>query len=235
MRIAWAITGAGHLIKESYEALLKLKNNNPDMKVTIFISGAGYEVLKMYGLFDLLNDISPGGYMEEIFLEKDQGYSCPKIGRFLMDKYDALVVTPVTSNSIAKIAHGIADTLVTNVVPQAVKGSVPVYVVPVDISGVIHSELPFNIDRDICKQCDICLPRVQCPEQAITDEPQVELLLCNGCGNCVELCQHGAVKGGEVILRVRDLDSMNVRILKELDEITVLDHPKDIMGIARTK
>jgi dihydromethanopterin reductase (acceptor) len=169
--------------------------------------------------------------MEEIFLEKDQGYSCPKIGRFLMDKYDALVVTPVTSNSIAKIAHGIADTLVTNVVTQAVKGSVPVYVVPVDISGVIHSELPFNIDRDICKQCDICPPRDQCSEQAITDEPQIDLLLCNGCGNCVKLCLHGAVKGGEVILRVRDLDSRNVRILKELNEITVLDHPKDILEI----
>jgi dihydromethanopterin reductase (acceptor) len=231
MRIAWAITGAGHFIKESYEVLLKLKNNNPDMKVTIFISGAGYEVLKMYGLFDSLNKISPGGYMEEIFLEKDQGYSCPKIGRFLMDKYDVLVVTPVTSNSIAKIAHGIADTLVTNVVTQAVKGSVPVYIVPVDISGVIHSELPFNIDRDICKQCDICPPGDQCPKQAITDEPQIELLLCNGCGICASLCQYDAIKGGEVVLRVRDLDCKNVQILKELDEITVLEHPEDIMGI----
>jgi dihydromethanopterin reductase (acceptor) len=103
--------------------------------------------------------------------------------------------------------------------------------VPVDISGVIHSELPFNIDRDICKQCDICPPGDQCPKQAITDEPQIELLLCNGCGICASLCQYDAIKGGEVVLRVRDLDCKNVQILKELDEITVLEHPEDIMGI----
>jgi dihydromethanopterin reductase (acceptor) len=228
MRIAWAITGAGHFIKESYDVFAKLKARNPDIKVTIFISGAGEEVLKMYGLFGSLERIAPGGYMEEIFLEREQGYSYPKIGRFLMDKYDCLIVTPVTSNTVAKITHGIADTLVTNVVTQAVKGSVPVYVVPVDISGVIRSELPYNIDRDLCRKCDDCPAMNLCPNHAITNEPQIDLLLCDGCGNCEQLCQYGAIKGGKVELKVRDLDCRNVKILRELDEITVLEHPFDI-------
>lgn len=231
MRIAWAITGAGHYLEESFQVFKKLKQDRPDLKVTIFISGAGEEVLKMYGLFDQLNSISPGGYMEEIFLETDQGWSYPKVGRFLMGKYDHLILTPATSNTVAKITHGIADTLVTNAVTQAVKGSVPVHIVPVDVAGVVRSELPYNIDRDICVKCDECVPLDKCPELAITDEPQIDLLLCNGCGICVELCQFGAIKGGEVELKVRDLDSRNVQMLRGLDEITVLDDPFDIFEI----
>jgi len=68
MRIAWGITGAGHYISESYEVFRKLKQQYPDLKVSIFISGAGEEVLKMYGLFGSLDSIAPGGYMEEILL-----------------------------------------------------------------------------------------------------------------------------------------------------------------------
>jgi dihydromethanopterin reductase (acceptor) len=231
MRIAWAITGAGHYIKDSYDVFRKLKTGMPDLKVSIFISGAGEEVLKMYGLFDRLDSIAPGGYMEEIFLESDQGWSYPKVGRFLMGKYDHLVVTPATSNTVAKITHGIADTLVTNAVTQAVKGGVPVHVVPVDVAGVVRSELPYNIDRDICMNCEPCPPRDECPEEAITGEPQINLLLCNGCGICVKVCKYDAIKGGEVELKVRDLDSKNVQVLRGLEEITVLDHPNDILEI----
>lgn len=231
MNIGWAITGAGHFLKESFEVFRTLKNTNPDVKITIFISGAGEEVLKMYGLFDRLDTVAPGGYMEEIFLESDQGWSYPKVGRFLTGKYDHLVVTPATSNTVAKIAHGIADTLVTNAVTQAVKGSVPVHVVPVDVAGVVRSELPYNIDRDICMDCDPCPPRDECPAEALTAEPQIDLLVCNGCGICIRLCRYGAIKGGEVTLKVRDLDSKNVQMLRGLDEITVVDHPASILEI----
>jgi len=231
MRIAWGITGAGHYISESYEVFRKLKQQYPDLKVSIFISGAGEEVLKMYGLFGSLNSIAPGGYMEEIFLEKDQGKSYPKVGRFLMDKYDHLIISPATSNTVAKITHGIADTLVTNAVTQAVKGSVPIHIVPVDIAGVVRSKLPYNIDRDLCQNCEDCPSGNECPNQAFTDEPQIDLLLCDGCGNCVDICTYGAIKGGEVELRIRGIDNRNVRILRELDEITVLDDPYAILEI----
>jgi dihydromethanopterin reductase (acceptor) len=231
MRIAWGISGAGHYLSESYEVFRKLKQRYPDMKVSIFISGAGEEVLKMYGLLGSLDSIAPGGYMEEIFLEKDQGKSYPKVGRFLMGKYDHLIISPATSNTVAKITHGIADTLVTNAVTQAVKGSVPVHIVPVDIAGVVRSELPYNIDRDLCQNCEDCPPKNECPKQAFTDEPQIDLLLCDGCGNCVDICTYGAIKGGEVELRIRDIDSRNVQILRGLDEITVLDDPYAILEI----
>ncbi|MDL5502694.1 MAG: flavoprotein, partial [Candidatus Methanoperedens sp.] len=152
--------------------------------------------------------------------------SFPKAGRLLLKKYDALVLTPATSNTIAKLAYGIADTLVTNAVAQAVKGNVPVYIVPVDIEGHIESKMPFFIDREICKRCEICLPVRKCPNKAITD--QIDLLKCNGCGLCVKLCSYGAITGGLTRIKVRDVDSKNVKILDELEGITILNHPRKV-------
>ncbi len=42
------------------------------------------------------------------------------------------LVSPVSANTIAKIAHGIADTLITNCVAQAIKGGQNVYMFPSD-------------------------------------------------------------------------------------------------------
>lgn len=193
------------------------------MKVTSFVSRAAEEVIKMYGLENDLLDISGGSYLEERFYEREQGSSFPKAGRFLLNKYDALVVTPATSNTIAKLAYGIADTLVTNAVAQAVKGNVPVYIVPVDIEGHIESKMPFFIEREICMKCEFCPPMRDCPNKAITD--QIDLLRCNGCGICVKLCSYGAIRGGVTKIKVRDVDSKNVKILGELEGITILNRP----------
>jgi dihydromethanopterin reductase (acceptor) len=229
MRIAWGITGAGHLLRESFDVFKKLKETAADLKVTAFVSRAGEEVIHMYGLADELSGISPGGYLEERFFEREQGASIPKAGRFLLKKYDCLIVSPATSNTTAKIAYGIADTIVTNAVAQAVKGGVPVYIVPVDIAGTIESEMPFFIDRDICMRCEICPPAENCPQNAITD--QIDLLKCNGCGVCLRFCSYGAIRGGLARLKVRDVDAKNVGILRELEGITVLDHPRSISSM----
>lgn len=224
MRIAWGITGAGHFLRETFEVFKKLKETTPDLKVTAFVSRAGEEVIRMYGLADRLSGISPGGYLEERLFE--QGASNPKAGRFLLQKYDALVVSPATSNTAAKIAYGIADTIVTNAVAQAVKGGVPVFIVPVDITGTIESKTPFSVDREICMKCELCPPAENCPERAVAD--QIDLLRCSGCGLCVKLCSYGAIRGGTAKLKVRDVDSRNIGILRELEGITVLDHPQSI-------
>lgn len=229
MKIAWGITGAGHFLRESFEILKNLKESNPDMKVTSLVSRAGEEVVRMYGLEKDLSLISCGSYLEEIFLESGQGASVPKTGRLLLGKYNALIVSPATSNTTAKLAYGIADTLVTNAVAQAVKGSMPVYIVPVDIAGSIDSRMPFFIDREICMKCEVCPPRDKCRMDAITD--QIDLLKCSGCGICVSLCSYGAIRGGMVKLKVRDVDAKNVRLLRELEGITVLETPQMIFDI----
>ena len=226
MKLAWGITGAGHFLRESVEVFKKLKKSTPYLKVTTLVSLAGEEVVRMYGLENDLNFISDGSYLEEIFLESGQGASVPKTGRFLLGKYDALIISPATSNTTAKIVCGIADTLITNAVAQASKGGVPVYIIPVDIAGDIESRMPFFIDREICRRCEICPPADKCPEHAIND--QIDLLKCSGCGICVKLCSYGAIRGGLVKLKVRDIDAKNVRLLRELEGVTVLETPQMI-------
>ena len=49
MRIAFAFTGAGHLLRESVQVAVKLAKQH---EVTVFLSGAAEEVLKMYGLYE---------------------------------------------------------------------------------------------------------------------------------------------------------------------------------------
>jgi dihydromethanopterin reductase (acceptor) len=227
--LAWGITGAGHYLLESYNTFAEYKNKNPECKINIFISRAGEEVLHMYGLFERLREIATGEYLEEIFLEREQGWSYPKVGRFLLKKYDALIITPATSNTVAKMAYGIADTLISNAVAQAVKSGTPVYVVPVDIAGTVRSELPYMLDRIACHSCEPCPPREKCPEKAINE--QIDLLKCTGCGICIPLCNYNAISGGEVELRVRDVDVRNVKILRGCEDITVLEHPSDILEI----
>ncbi len=226
--IAWGITGAGHFLGSSFRIFKQLKSEY-DVRVSTFLSSAAEEVVRMYGLEKEMEIISCGGYLEEIFPETCQGKSWPKTGRFLLDKYEALVVSPATSNTVSKIAHGTADSLVSNAVAQAVKGNVPVYVVPVDIAGVVISELPYGIARELCRKCEPCPPRDNCPNNAITD--QIDLLKCDGCGICKELCNFNAIKGGPVELKVRDIDAKNVDIIRELEGITVLERPEAIKAI----
>lgn len=218
-------------MRESFDVLKKLKEEREDLKITTFISRAAEEVINMYGLHNDLNSLSDGHYLEECFIETEQGASFPKTGRFLLNRYEALIVTPATSNTIAKLTTGIADTLVTNAVAQAIKGNVPVYIVPVDIEGHIDSRMPFFIDREICMRCEFCPPSRECPNSAITD--QIDLLKCNGCGICVSLCSYGAIRGGLARIKVRDIDARNVKMLGELEGITILNHPKKILEFIR--
>jgi len=229
--LAWAITGAGHYLVESFDAFKRVKEENPEIRITIFASQSAEEVLRMYGLFDELVNIAGGDYLEEVFLESEQGRSSPKVGRFLLNKYDTLFVTPTTSNTVAKIVHGIADSLPTNAVAQAVKGDVPVYIVPVDIEGTIRSKMPYTIDREVCAMhhCDICTPEVVCPNAAI--DSQIDLLKCDGCGACAPACPHGAIRGGYAELKVRDVDMRNTAELAEMEGIEVLRNPVDVVSV----
>ncbi len=226
MNIVWGVTGAGHFLKESYEVSKTLAQKH---QITTFVSRAGEEVLRMYGLLDKLAGISSGEYLEEIFLESEAGKSFPKTGRFLMRRYDALVISPATSNTVAKIVHGVADSLITNVVAQANKSETPVYIVPVDISGETESPLPYHIDRELCKKCDVCPPKDACPEHAISD--QIDLLKCTGCGVCIDLCPYDAIMGGDVRIKIRDVDIRNVEALRSMNGINVLEHPSEILTV----
>ncbi len=232
LHIAWGVTGAGHFLKESYATMAEIRKEGHD--VTTFLSRAGEEVSRMYGLFDDLKTISDGSYLNEIFLDSEQGASFPKIGRFNLKRYDLFVLSPATSNTVAKIAFGIADTLVTNCAAQAMKSGVPCYVVPVDQEQDVVSEMPYTIDRTKCEDCESCPPHEACPNDAI--DVQIDLLRCQGCGTCVDLCPRGAISGGSPVpVSVRKVDARNTRMLAEMENVTVFDRPRSMIQAIKNR
>jgi len=60
-----------------------------------------------------------------------------------MRKYEFLLIAPATSNTVAKIANSIGDTLLTNAAIMSLKAFVPVYIAPTDYEeGVVYTKLP---------------------------------------------------------------------------------------------
>jgi len=136
IRIAWGITGCGDYLKESLDIMKELtKEHNLDVRV--FLSRAGETVVKWYRLFNELKTNFPKTYLEKSpnvpFL----------VGDLQLGKYDFLIIMPSTSNTVAKIASGISDTLLSNAAAQAMKANVPVYIYPADQKkGDIVTDLP---------------------------------------------------------------------------------------------
>lgn len=128
-RIAWGITGAGHYLSSCISLILNLQ------KTDVFLSKAGKEVLQFYGWFEQLS--SSGRSLIE-----DVGASSMPVTGLYTGKYDLVVIAPVSSNSIAKMAHGIADNLITNLFAHAGKCRIPTILLPSDSSGDVLSVTP---------------------------------------------------------------------------------------------
>lgn len=133
-RLAWAITGSGHYLRESLAILKTLKN------VDVFLSKAAAEIIRQYGFEELLINTGHRVY-------QDKTASSVPVELFYEGKYHALVIAPATSNTIAKMAYGFSDSLVTNLYTQAGKTRVPSIVFACDTapevgSSFIESEAP---------------------------------------------------------------------------------------------
>ncbi len=111
-RLAWAITGSGHCLRESLEVLQSIEN------VDIFLSKAASEIIKQYGFQAQLDATGHKIY-------QDKTASSVPVELFYEGKYHTLVIAPATSNTIAKMAYGFSDSLVTNLYAQAGKTRVP--------------------------------------------------------------------------------------------------------------
>ena len=106
--LAWAITGSGHYLRESLAVLQTLEN------VDIFLSKAASEIIKQYGFQAQLDATGHKVY-------QDKTASSVPVEGFYAGKYHTLVIAPATSNTVAKMAYGFSDSLVTNLYAQAGK------------------------------------------------------------------------------------------------------------------
>ena len=97
-----------------------------DISITVMLSKEGEAVVKWYKQWDYLKET-----VKRVHPERT-----PNIpffaGALQIGKYDLFIVSPVSANSVAKIVCGIADTLITNCVAQAIKGGVTAHIFPSD-------------------------------------------------------------------------------------------------------
>jgi archaeoflavoprotein AfpA len=137
-KVAWGITGAGDKIAEILTVMKDLKQRSADaVEIEVFVSKAADTVLKFYRLEDELKSSFP-----KVTIELDS--NSPFLAAWLqMRKYEFLLIAPATSNTVAKIANGIGDTLITNSAIMSLKAFVPVYILPTDYrESIVYTKLP---------------------------------------------------------------------------------------------
>jgi len=121
----WGITGTGYLLDECIDLMKELQNEH-NVDLTVILTKEGAAVVKWYKKWLNLTEA-----VKRVKVEKT-----PNIpfyaGPLQLGKYDLFLVCPVSANSVAKIVHGIADTLITNCIAQAIKGGMNVHIFPSD-------------------------------------------------------------------------------------------------------
>ncbi|MCL2862730.1 MAG: archaeoflavoprotein AfpA [Methanimicrococcus sp.] len=134
-RLAWGITGAGDKLEETIDVMRAVKERG--WRIDVFVSLEGETVLKWYRQFETVSTDFDSCAVE-------RGANSPFIlGDLQTGQYDALIVSPATANTVAKIVYGISDTLLTNAVGQCAKGDTPIYIYPVDgKKGKIKTKAP---------------------------------------------------------------------------------------------
>lgn len=121
----WGITGTGYLLEECIDLMQELQEEY-EVDLTVILSKEGAAVVKWYKKWISLTET-----VKRVKVEKT-----PNIpfyaGPLQLGKYDVFLVCPVSANSVAKIVYGIADTLITNCIAQAIKGGMNVHIFPSD-------------------------------------------------------------------------------------------------------
>lgn len=124
-RMAWALTGSGHYLRECIDILNTLED------VDLFLSKAATEILQQYGYTHNVGKVY-----------QDKTASAVPVELFYHGAYHTVVIAPSTSNTVAKMVCGISDNLVTNIFAQAGKCRVPTIVFACDTEPEMESEAP---------------------------------------------------------------------------------------------
>ena len=144
-KVAWGITGGGDKIAEYLEIMKEIKKEYENtVEIQVFLSKAGETVLKFYGgrskLYDLASELKENFTKVAVEINPNS----PFLAAWMqMHKFEFLLIAPATSNTVAKIANGIGDTMLSNAAIMSLKAFVPVYVVPTDYrEKVVYTKLP---------------------------------------------------------------------------------------------
>jgi archaeoflavoprotein AfpA len=144
-KIAWGISGAGDKIGEIFEIMKQIKKEYENIvEIQVFLSKAAETVMKFYGLEE---DLKQSFRRVQVEVNANS----PFLAAWMqMRKYEFLLIAPGTSNTVAKIALGIGDTMLTNAASMSLKAFVPVYIVPTDYEEkTVYTKLPTGRDMKL--------------------------------------------------------------------------------------
>ncbi|MFW9992512.1 MAG: archaeoflavoprotein AfpA [Candidatus Odinarchaeota archaeon] len=178
VKIVWGITGAGDRIQQTVKVLIGVLQMET-VEITVIVSKAGEQVLKWYRLWEKLNEAGPNRVKVEVSANN------PFIaGPLQTGKYKCLIVAPATANTVAKIVNGIADTIITNMVAQANKTSLDIFILPVDRKKEIKTTILPNKKtleltvRDV--DVENCEKLSKMPGITVLERPEDILPVING-------------------------------------------------------
>lgn len=128
-KICWVVTGAGHFLRETVDIM-------PSGELAdVYLTRAASEVTRRYGVADKIENGRRN-------VRNELDHSSNAIIFFSMGRYSLLVIAPATSNTVAKCALGISDSLASNFFAQAGKSGVPILMLPTDVEPAMTSITP---------------------------------------------------------------------------------------------
>jgi archaeoflavoprotein AfpA len=141
-KVAWGITGSGDRLVQTVETMKEIKKQyQNETDILVYLSKAGDQVVKWYRIGDELK-----ASFRKVLVEIDPN-SPFLAGELQMGKFEFLLIAPATSNTVAKISMGIADSLLSNAAIMGLKAFVPAYIMPSDYEeGMISTRLPSGRD-----------------------------------------------------------------------------------------
>ncbi|MDR2700253.1 MAG: archaeoflavoprotein AfpA [Nitrososphaerota archaeon] len=137
-KVAWGITGGGDKIAEIIKMMIDLKNQyESKVDIHIFVSKNGETMLRFYRQFEILKK-------EFSNFTVEMNANAPFLASWLQSgRYDFFFVAPTSSNTVAKIANSIGDTLITNSVIMSLKAFCAVYLFPTDYrESIVETVVP---------------------------------------------------------------------------------------------
>ncbi|HTY74152.1 MAG TPA: archaeoflavoprotein AfpA [Candidatus Nanoarchaeia archaeon] len=144
-KVAWGISGAGDKIQEFVQVMEEISKDFADkVEIQVFVSKAAEIVLKYYQLEENLKRVFP-----KVAIEINS--NTPFLAASMQThKYEFLLIAPASSNTTAKVALGIGDTMLTNAASMSLKAFVPVYMVPTDFEEkTVYTKLPNGKDMKL--------------------------------------------------------------------------------------
>ncbi len=238
-RILWAITGSGSFLRDLVQLFIKLREEfGSRVEVAVALSSAGEEVARIYGVLDMLSRVASNTRYGGIYRDSSSSSGYPLAGRVGAGKYDLVVIAPATSNTVAKVVCGIADTLPTIAASQALKSRTPLIILPSDYSEESVTQLPCRIEVSKCTSCGECLKEGFCPYHAVIAAadayPLIDYSKCRGCGVCILRCPASAfVCWEEVVVRASKIDLENVAKLESIEGVKVVKSLKELEEVIR--